>query len=521
MRFLLPSSSVWLFRLSSFTGGLRLSACVTRRVRRTFPAGPPRLFSRKLTMQSSRNVTSSSGSSGREEGLGKADKKGPGSTLVVTERKMRSPSPLPSLGTNCDDDSEAESFQDGRTEEVDRDTRSRAFTWCRDFLSGSWKTIREEDFQIGIVSGGLSNLLYLCSLPDHVSTEGEEPRRVLLRVYGAILQVGLSCKGPHEITFSHECKCAAGKKMIDYLSHSFCNVKSTTLLIRICVTFIQGVDSLVLESVMFAILAERTLGPKLYGIFPLGRLEQYLPNTRMRTDQLSDPAISAEIATKLSRFHQMLMPFNKEPKWLFGTIDKYLDQVMKLSFLRDAHVKKYNKLMKLDLPAELESLRALLAATPSPVVFCHNDVQEGNILMLEDEERTSSDNLMLIDFEYSSYNYRGFDFGNHFCEWMYDYTYNKWPFYKATPEDYPTREQQLHFIRGYLAEQRQYSNIPMDQTQMEEDMIIEANRYALASHFLWGLWSIIQAKISKIEFGYMDYAQCRFDAYFKQKKLFS
>lgn len=36
-------------------------------------------------------------------------------------------------------------------------------------------------------------------------------------------------------------------------------------------------DSLVLESVMFAILAERTLGPKLYGIFPEGRLEQYLP----------------------------------------------------------------------------------------------------------------------------------------------------------------------------------------------------------------------------------------------------
>lgn len=38
---------------------------------------------------------------------------------------------------------------------------------------------------------------------------------------------------------------------------------------------------------------------------------------------------------------------------------------------------------------------------------------------------------------------RGFDFGNHFCEWMYDYTYDKWPFYKATPENYPTREQQV------------------------------------------------------------------------------
>lgn len=34
---------------------------------------------------------------------------------------------------------------------------------------------------------------------------------------------------------------------------------------------------MVLESVMFAILAERELGPKLYGIFPQGRLEQYVP----------------------------------------------------------------------------------------------------------------------------------------------------------------------------------------------------------------------------------------------------
>jgi len=43
-------------------------------------------------------------------------------------------------------------------------------------------------------------------------------------------------------------------------------------------------------------------------------------------------------------------------------------------------------------------------------------------------------------------------------------------------------------------------------------------RFALASHFFWGLWSIVQAKISSIEFGYMDYAQARFDAYFDQKR---
>lgn len=54
-------------------------------------------------------------------------------------------------GANGDEDSEAESYRDGRTGEVDRETRTRAFAWCRDFLSGSWKNISEADFQISIV----------------------------------------------------------------------------------------------------------------------------------------------------------------------------------------------------------------------------------------------------------------------------------------------------------------------------------------------------------------------------------
>lgn len=42
---------------------------------------------------------------------------------------------------------------------------------------------------------------------------------------------------------------------------------------------------------------------------------------------------------------------------VFTVLFRYLSQVMKLSFVREAHVKKYKKLMKLDLPAELQSLR--------------------------------------------------------------------------------------------------------------------------------------------------------------------
>ena len=46
------------------------------------------------------------------------------------------------------------------------------------------------------------------------------------------------------------------------------------------------------------------------------------PSRRLDTEELSLPDISAEIAEKMARFHGMKMPFNKEPKWLFGTMEK-------------------------------------------------------------------------------------------------------------------------------------------------------------------------------------------------------
>ncbi|XP_074231971.1 choline/ethanolamine kinase isoform X1 [Camelus bactrianus] len=354
-----------------------------------------------------------------------------------------------------------------------RDAERRAYQWCREYLGGAWRRVRPEELRVDPVSGGLSNLLFRCSLPDHLPSVGEEPREVLLRLYGAIL---------------------------------------------------QGVDSLVLESVMFAILAERSLGPQLYGVFPEGRLEQYIPSPHtligswvqsrpLKTHELREPVLSAAIATKMARFHGMEMPFTKEPHWLFGTMERYLKQIQDLP---PTGLSQMNLLEMYSLKDEMGNLRKLLDSTPSPVVFCHNDIQEGNILLLSEPE--SADSLMLVDFEYSSYNYRGFDIGNHFCEWVYDYTHEEWPFYKAQPANYPTRGQQLHFIRHYLAEVKKGETIsPEEQKKLEADLLVEVNRYALASHFFWGLWSILQASMSTIEFGYMEYAQSRFQFYFQQK----
>ncbi|XP_074128055.1 choline/ethanolamine kinase isoform X2 [Sminthopsis crassicaudata] len=339
--------------------------------------------------------------------------------------------------------------------------KQHAWQWCREFLGGAWRQIQVEQLQVSPVSGGLSNLLFRCALPENIPLVGDEPREVLLRLYGAIL---------------------------------------------------QGVDSLVLESVMFAILAERRLGPRLYGVFPEGRLEQYIPSRPLGTNELKEPRRSAEIAVKMARFHLMEMPFNKEPRWLFGTMERYLKQIQDLIPPTKTNE---NLIQRYHLEEEMSMLRKLLDSTSSPVVFCHNDIQEGNILLLSDKEP----GLMLIDFEYSSYNYRGFDIGNHFCEWIYDYSYEESPYFLMEPKNYPNREQQLHFIRNYLSViQGDDPPSPEEQTELEEKMLVEANRFALASHFFWGLWSILQNIMSTIEFGYLEYAESRFQIYFSQKE---
>jgi choline/ethanolamine kinase len=50
---------------------------------------------------------------------------------------------------------------------------------------------------------------------------------------------------------------------------------------------------------------------------------------------------------------------------------------------------------------------------------------------------------MIIDFEYCAYNYRGFDLANHFLEWTFDYTNEKFPYFHHRKNQYPTKEQKV------------------------------------------------------------------------------
>lgn len=154
-----------LFRLKTFSDQLYLSTRPTCCPTAAFPTRSPSAFGQSVTMHSGRNVTSSTYSDSESyvadkvEVFGAVPTSAEGdcppaekkrvSNKLVSEMKLSAFNSI--TGANCDEDSEAESFKDGRSVEVDSETRGRAYTWCREFLSGSWKTLDEEDFRISIV----------------------------------------------------------------------------------------------------------------------------------------------------------------------------------------------------------------------------------------------------------------------------------------------------------------------------------------------------------------------------------
>merc|ERR1719510_738731 len=107
----------------------------------------------------------------------------------------------------------------------------------------------------------------------------------------------------------------------------------------------------------------------------------------------------------------------------------------------------------IDFESEIEYLVGLISKLNPPVVFSHNDINTGNILVKEESE--CSDPVVLIDYEFSSYNYRGFDLANHFNEWMYDYRRKDFPYYYRNTDKYPNLEEQRAWVDSYLATYRE------------------------------------------------------------------
>ncbi|KAK6626814.1 hypothetical protein RUM44_009291 [Polyplax serrata] len=374
------------------------------------------------------------------------------------------------------------------------EVKEMAATIVKDYLTGHWKSASPSNITVEKLKGGYSNLLYQITLPSIKNqNEKTDPNTVLLRI--------------HRLNFGR------------YSS-----------------------EQLITDSLVFMLMSERKLGPKLHGVFPGGRIEEYVPARSLSVSELGDPKISSIIARKVAEIHSMNVPISKNPENLYDVMFKWLTALDKnweqYRTEQTGHQILMDRFKSFDIFSEIKWLREHLKQFNSAIVFSHNDLQEGNILITHDSIDSNEPNLVFIDYEYCSYNYRGFELANHFLEYTMKYNMKEYPHFEIDLSVYPSVEQQLAFIREYLKtynslihgitleeNRKDFSKIRGSQisseistiTPEESRFLEEISNFRLLSHLLWGIWAATHSKID-IEFGYWDYAIQRLNCYFETKE---
>ncbi|KAF2199869.1 kinase-like protein [Delitschia confertaspora ATCC 74209] len=182
-----------------------------------------------------------------------------------------------------------------------------------------------------------------------------------------------------------------------------------------------------------------------------------------------------------------------------------------------------------ELQHELEWLFDLLGETPgitpeTQYVFAHCDLLSGNVIVHPPTSSTPSNNksdgvvltdhaatVSFIDYEYATAAPASFDLSNHFAEWgglECDFTV------------LPTRSVRRAFLKEYLDSFNTHLNRSPKETDLDE-LFDQVDKFRCVPGLYWGIWALIQAQISLIDFDYATYAEIRLGEYFAWKKELS
>jgi ethanolamine kinase len=312
----------------------------------------------------------------------------------------------------------------------------------------------------------------------------------------------------------------------------------------------KGTDVLIdreKETRSHCLLARHGLAPFLYARFENGLLYKFVPGSVCSPADLRRPDVWRGVAQRLGEWHatlpississtcpapsqleannkraslvamSQLTPGKPVPN-VWTTMQKWIDALPTSTTAQTTR--------REHLSTELASLTKLLGDTPgvggsNPFVFAHCDLLSGNVIIepspssASNSRRSSSSNgseepetaaasVSFIDYEYSTPAPAAFDIANHFAEWGgFDCDYNV----------LPTRRVRRSFLREYLHS----TSIHLDRTHSESDvdeLFDQVDRFRGVPGFYWGIWALIQAQISLIDFDYASYAEIRLGEYY-------
>ncbi|KAG6828607.1 hypothetical protein H0H92_007302 [Tricholoma furcatifolium] len=321
--------------------------------------------------------------------------------------------------------------------------------------------------------------------------------------------------------------------------------KSRTVLLRI---YGLSSDSLISRPrelhTLHILSSQYRIGPRVYGTFENGRIEEFFESTTLTASHIRDLTISRWIGARMAELHSVdikVVEGCENDGYKIGVkknVDAWLPpaiQVLSLPFVKDT------VRAELDLPRfkrEWSNYMHWLSTVDdvrngSKRVFAHNDTQYGNLLRLQrpqnavDEHRQASLScsysiyLVVVDFEYAAPNPASFDIANHFHEWTANY-HGPAP-HLLDASRYPTYDQRRNFYTAYLGHTAISGEMPSlddDERETQCRKLDEQVRYwSPASHGMWAIWGIVQARedvqgrVAEPEFDYISYAIGRIAAF--------
>ena len=313
------------------------------------------------------------------------------------------------------------------------------------FLPNEWSDVHPKDVTLTPFSGGFMNSLWIV---DNNKKNGSKFNRVILRHYGGNLFKIDQNDGENGST----------------------TVKDRTE-----------------EILVFQALSGKGWGPKLLGVFPGGRIEEFIPSHTLTPREASHLDIIHDLAVSFARFHSLQLPISKNQ--MKEIEHNHLNPLAKdlgsnekiLEHLEDPKIKVYDidwkRYLNMDKKKEIRWIFNRIRQLPTPNVLCNFDTNFQNCL-IRNHWRDHDTRTVLIDYEYSMHAPRGIDIGGHFFFRMIDL---KADGDKTSGCDFPFENERRLFAKSYLEEKKRLDPLSLNPSQGDtvEHLLEEADIGAL------------------------------------------
>ncbi|KAI9891424.1 MAG: hypothetical protein M1814_002743 [Vezdaea aestivalis] len=293
------------------------------------------------------------------------------------------------------------------------------------------------------------------------------------------------------------------------------------------------------EASSHLLLAQFELAPPLLARFKNGLLYNFVQGWVTTSTHLQKPKIWRAVATHLGEWHAVLPVVSTKQKRLSNGAPHLTartgqcDTVRVLSGKTSPNIWTVMQKWSLALPAsseserqrnddlrrELDQIITAFASRPglgkNGLVLGHCDLLSANVIVhpkhpgRSDGNKKDTDEVVsFIDYEYATPAPAAFDIANHFAEWAgYECDFNA----------LPTRSERRDFLQHYLRSYASHVEGDFSQTEQLQELCDQVDAFRGIPGFYWGIWALIQASISRIDFDYANYAQVRLGEYWAWK----